>query len=80
VATQQKKARRSSRCGPCFPLHQQLVCLLGLGLTGATAPQKKVATKKVWVEPRRVVAPRGDLWSEPQGRKVIQLAQMTEES
>jgi hypothetical protein len=43
VVMQLKKARRSSRCGPCFhPLHQQ-VYLLGLDPAAA----QKVATKKV---------------------------------
>ena len=54
-----------------------MVCLLGLDLTAAAAPQKKVAMKKVSAEPRRAAAPSGDPVSGPQGRKGIQRAQMT---
>ena len=77
VVTQLKKARRSSRCGPCFHLLHQQVYLLGLDPTAAAAPQTKVATTKVQAESRRAAAAQSGVpSSKPPGRKGIQLAQM----
>jgi hypothetical protein len=75
VVTQLKKARRSSRCGPCFHLLHQQVYLLGLDPTAAAAPQMKVATTKVQAESRRAAAAQSGVpSSKPPGRKGIQLA------
>ena len=78
MVTRQKKARRSSHCGlSSHLLHHQRIFLLGPALTAAAAPQKKVVTTKVQAESRRAAALSDDPWSEPPGRKAIQLAQMT---
>ena len=52
VATQQRKASRSWRCGPSFHLLHQQVYLLRLDPTAAAALQMKVATTKVQAECR----------------------------
>jgi len=76
-------ARRSSHCGLySHLLRLHLVCLPGLDLSAAAAPQMKVGMKKkVQVELHRVAAAQsGDPWSKPRGRRGIQLPQMTEGS